>query len=108
LIAKRAPGPLTRTVTRLPITWVMDTNGEAKPVLHEQLGLRLAGLALGLGEPGQAALAGHVAVCVTCAARLDDLVAVAGTLSLLAPEADPPSGFEGRLLEGARARALCK
>jgi hypothetical protein len=85
----------------------MVTNGKAKAVPHEQLGLRLAGLALGLDEPGQAALAGHVAVCVTCAAHLEDLVAVAGALSLLAPEADPPSGFEGRVLEAARARALC-
>ena len=84
----------------------MVTNGRTNAVSHEQPGLRLAGLALGLGEPGQAALVGHVAVCGTCAAHLEDLVAIAGALSLLAPEADPPSGFEGRVLEGARP-GLC-
>ena len=84
----------------------MVTNGKTNAVSHEQPGPRLAGLALGLGGRGEAALVGHVAVCVTCTAHLEDLVAMAGTLSLLAPEADPPSGFEGRVLEGARARPL--
>ncbi len=84
----------------------MVTNGKTNAVPHEPLGPRSAGLALGLGGPGQTALVGHVAVCVTWATRLEDLAAVAGTLSLLAPEADPPSGFEGRVLEAARARPL--
>ena len=82
----------------------MATYSKSKAVAHEQSGLRLAGLALGLRGPGQVALVGHVAVCGTCTADLEDLVAMAGTLSLLAPEVDPPSGFEGRVLEGARAR----
>jgi hypothetical protein len=86
----------------------MVTNSKTKAVAHGQFGPRLAGLALGLRGPGQVALVGHIAVCVTCAAQLEDLVAVADTLSLLAPDADPPSGFEGRLLESARARALSK
>ena len=81
----------------------MVTNGISTAVAHERSGLRLAGLALGLRGPGQVALVGHVAVCGTCTADLEDLVAVAGTLSLLAPEADPPSGFEARLLKVARA-----
>jgi hypothetical protein len=85
----------------------MVTNGKNNTASHERPGPRLAGLALGLRGREEAALAGHIAVCVTCAAHLDDLVAVAGMLSLLAPEADPPSGFEERVLEGARARALC-
>jgi hypothetical protein len=85
----------------------MVTNGKTNAVSHEQFGLSLDGLALGLGGPGPAALVGHVAICSTCAARLEDLVAVAGTLSLLAPEADPPPGFVERVLEAARARALC-
>jgi hypothetical protein len=84
----------------------MVTNGKTNAVSHEP-GPRLAGLALGLREPGQAALLGHIAICVTCAAHLEDLVAVADGLSLLAPEADPPSGFDGRVLAAARARALC-
>ena len=86
----------------------MVTNGRTNAVAHEQPGLRLAGLALGLRGRGEAELVGHVAICGTCTAHLEDLVAVADTLSLLAPEADPPSGFEGRVLEGARARALSK
>ncbi len=86
----------------------MVTNGKNKTVTHEQSGLKLAGLALGVRGPGQVALVGHVAVCGACTADLEGLVAVADTLSLLAPEADPPSGFEGRLLEVARARALSK
>jgi hypothetical protein len=86
----------------------MVTKDNSTAVPHEQLGLRLAGLALGLRQPGHVALVGHVAACSTCAANLEDLVTVAGTLSLLAPEADPPSGFEGRVLEHARAQALCK
>jgi hypothetical protein len=85
----------------------MVTNGKTDAVPHEPSGRRLAGLALGLRERGGAELVGHIAICVTCAAHLDELVAVAGALSLLAPEADPPPGFEGRVLEGARARALC-
>ena len=80
----------------------MVTNGKTNAVAHEQSGLRLAGLALGLRGPGEVELVGHVAVCGTCTAHLEDLVAVADTLSLLAPEADPPSGFEGRVLDGAR------
>jgi hypothetical protein len=85
----------------------MVTNGKNNAVPHEQFGLGPDGLALGLGGPEEAARVGHIAVCATCAAQLEDLVAVAGTLSLLAPEADPPPGFEGRVLEAARARALC-
>jgi hypothetical protein len=85
----------------------MVTNWKTNAVSHEPPGPRLAGLALGLRGREEAALVGHIAVGVTCAAHLDDLVALAGMLSLLAPEADPPSGFEGRVLEGARARALC-
>jgi hypothetical protein len=85
----------------------MVTNGNTNAVSHERPGPRLAGRALGLGGREEAALVGHIAVCVTCAAQLDELVAVAGTLSLLAPEADPPSGFEERVLEAARAQALC-
>ena len=82
----------------------MVTNGRTNAVAHEQPGLSLAGLALGLRGRGEAELVGHIAICGTCTAHLEDLVAVADTLSLLAPEADPPSGFEARLLESAAAR----
>ncbi len=86
----------------------MVTNGRTNAVAHEPPGPRLAGLALGLRGPREAELVGHIAICVTCAAHLEDLVAVADTLSLLAPEADPPFGFEGRVLEGARARPFLR
>jgi hypothetical protein len=99
-------GAPRRTLTRRAITQVMVTHGKNKTVAHEQCGLRLAGLALGLRGPGQVALVGHVAVCGACTADLEDLVAVADTLSLLAPEADPPSGFVQRVLVGARAQSL--
>jgi hypothetical protein len=85
----------------------MVTNGKTGAVSHEGPGPRLAGRALGLGGRGEAGLVGHIAICVTCAAHLEGLAAVAGALSLLAPEADPPPGFEGHVLEAARARALC-
>jgi hypothetical protein len=86
----------------------MVNNARAGAAPHDPSGPGLAGLALGLRQPGQGALAGHVAGCATCAARLQELVAVADGLSLLAPAADPPSGFEERVLEAARARALCR
>jgi hypothetical protein len=90
----------------------MATDGKASAAPPGQLGPQMAGpkragRAAGPGGPGPAALVGPVALCVSCAAHLEDLVAVAGALSLLAPEADPPPGFEGRVLEAARARALC-
>jgi hypothetical protein len=85
----------------------MVRNGRTTAVPHEQFGPGLAGLALGLAGPGQAALLGQLARCATCTTNLEDLVAVATALSVLTPEADPPSGFEGLVLEAARARALC-
>ena len=64
-------------------------------------------LALGLlDEPDRGRLLDHAASCARCQARLDDLIALTERLLLVAPQIDPPAGFEGRTLErmGARAR----
>ena len=71
----------------------MVTNGKTNAVTHEQSGLRLAGLALGLRGPGQSRPESGMwpFAAPPQDPHLEDLVAVADTLSLLAPEADPPS-----------------
>lgn len=58
-------------------------------------------LALGLLDPLRAdPLLAHAVACPRCQARLDELAALADRLLLLAPEAEPPAGFE----TGALAR----
>jgi anti-sigma factor RsiW len=58
-------------------------------------------LALGLLDPAEAEpLLAHAAGCPRCQARLDELAALADRLLLVAPEAEPPAGFEA----GALAR----
>ena len=59
----------------------------------------LVELALGQagGEPRAQALA-HVEVCARCGAELASLAAVADELLDLAPPAEPPAGFESRVL----------
>lgn len=49
----------------------------------------------------------HVATCPHCTAELESLAVVADTMLWLAPEAEPPLGFETRLVErfrGSNAR----
>lgn len=46
----------------------------------------------------------HVATCPRCRATLDDLSRVTDTLLQLAPEVEPPLGFELRLAEKLRAQ----
>lgn len=41
----------------------------------------------------------HAAACPTCQAHLDELTLVADRLLLAAPDIEPPSGFEGRVLD---------
>jgi hypothetical protein len=59
-----------------------------------------AELVLGIasGQERGAAVA-HLAVCTDCQAHVRELTAAADTLLLLAPPAEPPSGFESRVLE---------
>lgn len=76
----------------------------AETVSHDQFRAQLAELALGLLQGRQqTCLLQHVAYCGGCAAHLQDLVTVAdGLLWLLAPEVDPPIGFDRRVWERAR------
>jgi anti-sigma factor RsiW len=56
-------------------------------------------LALGLlSGTDRAAAVSHLATCRTCREEVDDLSRVVDQLSLLAPQAEPPSGFETRVL----------
>ena len=67
-------------------------------------------LALGIADGEDRALAlEHVAGCAECRAHLERLAHVADELLLLAPAAEPPPGFEGRVaaaLEPRRRRSL--
>ena len=55
-------------------------------------------LALGhLSEPQRSALLAHAGTCARCAAELADVVTVTDGLLELAPEVEPPVGFEQRV-----------
>lgn len=56
-------------------------------------------LAMGVaaGDERAAALS-HVATCADCRARLEETAQLVDELLLLAPEREPPPGFEGRVL----------
>ena len=51
-----------------------------------------------LDEPARSDALVHVAGCAECRAELDDLVRTADRLLAWAPEAEPPPGFEQRVL----------
>lgn len=62
-------------------------------------------LAVGaVSEPLRSDLLGHAASCPSCDLRLRELTAVADRLLLLAPPAEPPPGFETRVLGALRSR----
>ena len=64
----------------------------------------LAELALGvLSGRERSAVLEHVATCERCAAELEQLSIVADTMLQLTPEAEPPLGFDERLVERLRA-----
>ncbi len=73
-------------------------------------------LALGLlSGTDRAAAVAHLAGCQTCREEVDDLARVVDQLALLAPQAEPPSGFETRVLAavgggrvGQRRRRLAR
>jgi len=69
----------------------------------ELFGSVAAELALGslMGADRSGALA-HLEICDDCSALIADLSATADTLLLVAPEADPPAGFEMRWLARIR------
>ncbi len=64
-----------------------------------------AELALGvLGGAERAEAIMHVNGCARCQALVNELTEVADALPLLAPEIEPPVGFEQRVLSSGRAR----
>ncbi len=67
----------------------------------EQVRELAAELALGIADGEQRARAlEHLAHCPECRTLLARLTATADELTLLAPAAEPPPGFEGRVVEG--------
>ena len=71
--------------------------GETRQILPE--------LALGIADGEERALAlEHLAGCARCRRELEDLSVVADDLLALAPEHEPPAGFEARVLERLELR----
>jgi anti-sigma factor RsiW len=71
----------------------------------------VAELVLGtLDGERRAAAAAHLATCAACRREVEELTRVTDALWLVAPEAEPPAGFESRVLRAAgrrgRPRAL--
>src|SRR6059058_3689151 len=63
-------------------------------------------LALGIADGEERARAlEHLGGCAECRRELDELSAIADELVALAPEREPPAGFEGRVIERLRVRA---
>jgi hypothetical protein len=70
------------------------------PTDCERLRELAAELALGIADGEDRAWAlEHLAGCSECRAEVDRLAAVADELTLVAPPAEPPAGFEGRVVE---------
>jgi hypothetical protein len=65
-------------------------------------------LALGMvDEPERGELLTHVDRCPRCRALLDDLSAIADQVVLVAPEAEPPVGFEARAVAAMDPEPVC-
>jgi hypothetical protein len=65
----------------------------------EQTRALAAELALDIADGGQRAQAlRHLAECADCRRAVEELTAVADELLMLAPEREPPAGFESRVL----------
>jgi hypothetical protein len=72
---------------------------------HERFVEELPDLAAGVvGGRERVALLSHVNGCLSCTNELDQLMAAADSLVHLAPEVDPPVGFESRVMERIQAR----
>jgi len=52
-----------------------------------------------LGGTERAALLEHLEGCAVCRALVEDMAELADSLLLLAPQAEPPAGFESRILD---------
>ena len=83
----------------------MEKRSKTRTIPHARFEVGLAELALGLLHGRErAALLEHVTSCAECRAHLLDLETAAGSLLLGAPEADPPAGFQQRVLDVIHAR----
>lgn len=71
-------------------------NGDECAAFEEQL----EELAVGdLTEPERSRVLAHVSTCDACRRRLDELLAITDALLHLAPQHEPPPGFESRVLD---------
>lgn len=85
---------------------MIDDNHERD---HERFIEELPDLAAGvLGGRERVALLSHVNTCLICTNELDQLMAAADSLVHLAPEIEPPVGFESRVMERIQDRALIR
>jgi hypothetical protein len=72
---------------------------QGQPIPHQQYVAELSDLAVGvLDGRERAVVLEHVADCASCTAELEQLTAVVDSLVHVAPEAEPPIGFETRVL----------
>ena len=80
---------------------------EHRPPDHHHSGAELSDLAVGILDGRErAAVLDHVASCATCTAELAELTAAADSLVHLAPEVDPPVGFEVRVFDRMPVRPV--
>jgi hypothetical protein len=74
---------------------------------HDAVQAAAAELALGLlSGPERADALAHLEGCAACRTAVEELADVADRLLLLAPEAEPPAGFETRVFARAAAPAI--
>ena len=72
---------------------------QGQPIPHQRYVAELSDLAIGvLDGRERAAVLDHVADCASCSAELEQLTAVVDSLVHVAPEVEPPIGFETRVL----------
>jgi hypothetical protein len=72
---------------------------QGQPIPHQRYVAELSDLAVGvLDGRERAVVLEHVADCASCTAELEQLTAVVDSLVHVAPEAEPPIGFETRVL----------
>lgn len=82
-------------------------NGGDTNSAHERLRSSLPELAAGvLDGRERAELLDHVDACAGCSLELEELTLVADRLVDLAPEADPPLGFETRVVEHMQGQPM--
>lgn len=71
------------------------TNADCK-----ELDDQLEALALGaVPEPTRSQMHAHIATCAECRGRFDEVLGLSDRLLALAPQHEPPAGFESRVLD---------